>query len=74
MVPVKTIGLMSGTSFDGVDTARLETDGVTLSRTGPSIYRAYSGSERVLLRQALADAVALADRKARPRSSPTPNS
>jgi anhydro-N-acetylmuramic acid kinase len=34
-----------------------ETDGITLSRTGPSIYRPYSGPERVLLRQALADAV-----------------
>ena len=66
MVPVKTIGLMSGTSF-GVDAALLETDGIRLSRTGPSIYRPYSGPERVLLRQALAD------RRARPGSSPKPN-
>jgi anhydro-N-acetylmuramic acid kinase len=66
MVPVKTIGLMSGTSFDGVDAALLETDGITLPRTGPSIYRSYSRPERVLLRGALADAVGPADRRARP--------
>jgi anhydro-N-acetylmuramic acid kinase len=65
MVPVKTIGLMSGTCFDGVDATLLET-GITLSRLGPGIYRPYSGSERVLLRQALADAVGLADPRARP--------
>ena len=66
MVPVKTIGRMSGTCFDGVDAALLETDGITLSRARPGIYRPYSGPERVLLRQALADAVGLADPRARP--------
>jgi hypothetical protein len=43
MVPLKTVGLMSGTGFDGVDAALLETDGITLSHTGPSLYRPYSG-------------------------------
>ena len=69
MVPVKTIGLVNGTSFEGADTALLETDGVTLSRTGPSIHRPYSTPERILLRQTLAD------RRARARGSlPKPNS
>lgn len=63
MVPVKTIGLVNGTSFEGADTALLETDGVTLSRTGPSIHRPYSTPERILLRQTLAD------RRARARGS-----
>ena len=74
MVPVKTIGLVNGTSFEGADTALLETDGVTLSRTGPSIYRPYSRPERVLLPQALGDAVGFADRRARPGSSRKPSS
>ena len=34
------IGTMSGTSFDGVDVALLETDGETVARFGPVGYRA----------------------------------
>jgi anhydro-N-acetylmuramic acid kinase len=74
MVPAKTIGLKSGTCFDGVDAVLLETDGITLSRTGPSIYRPYSRPERVLLPQALGDALGFADRRARPGSSRKPSS
>lgn len=40
------LGLMSGTSLDGVDTAFIETDGDTLFRTGPSSFQAYSDSDR----------------------------
>ena len=60
------IGLMSGTSLDGVDVALIETDGERIGRFGPTSYRAYADDERDLLRRALADAVPMTDRNARP--------
>src|SRR5690242_6424120 len=60
------IGLMSGTSQDGVDVALLDTDGERISRLGATACRPYSKAERTLLRRATAAAVNLTDRTARP--------
>ena len=63
---VKALGLMSGTSFDGVDVALIETDGERIAAFGPSGYRPYSDAERAVLRQALAEGADLTERTARP--------
>jgi anhydro-N-acetylmuramic acid kinase len=47
---MKVIGLMSGTSLDGVDAAVLETDGETVQGFGPSLTLAYPPELRARLR------------------------
>ncbi|NCY24603.1 MAG: anhydro-N-acetylmuramic acid kinase [Alphaproteobacteria bacterium] len=47
---LKTIGLMSGTSLDGVDAAWVETDGERVSRLGPAITLPYAPELRRDLR------------------------
>jgi anhydro-N-acetylmuramic acid kinase len=66
MPATQAIGLMSGTSMDGVDVALIETDGERISAFGPTGYRAYAEAERSLLRQSLIDAAKLTDRNQRP--------
>jgi len=63
---LRAVGLMSGTSLDGVDVALIETDGERVAAFGPTGYRPYSEDERALLRRALAEGAALSERTARP--------
>ena len=50
---LRTIGLMSGTSLDGVDAAWVETDGERIGRLGPAITLPYEPSLRRDLRTLL---------------------
>jgi anhydro-N-acetylmuramic acid kinase len=63
---LSAIGLMSGTSYDGVDVAVINTDGEAIGRLGPTGYRAYSEGERAVLRRAISAAANLSDRSHRP--------
>lgn len=60
------IGLMSGTSLDGVDVAWLRTDGERIGEFGPTGYRPYTEAERAVLRAALDDAPRIRERHERP--------
>ncbi len=66
MTVIRAIGLMSGTSFDGVDAAMVDTDGERIAGLGATHYRPYSEDERAVLRQALTEAASLSDRRSRP--------
>ena len=39
---ITAIGMMSGTSLDGVDAALIETDGIEVRRTGQSVFVPYA--------------------------------
>jgi anhydro-N-acetylmuramic acid kinase len=62
----RAIGLMSGTSMDGVDVACIETDGEAAVTFGPTGHFPYNDVDRALLRNALGEAATLNDRDARP--------
>ena len=51
--PIRAIGLMSGTSLDGVDAAWLETDGHTITHFGPTAGLHYEDQLRTALRRLL---------------------
>lgn len=62
----RAIGLMSGTSMDGIDVAFVETDGRALASHGPASFYPYDDAERELLRAAMGQALTISDRTARP--------
>jgi anhydro-N-acetylmuramic acid kinase len=61
-----SIGLMSGTSMDGIDLAMLRTDGEHLVERGPSMFVAYEAAFRRRIEKALDDAKAIVRRDERP--------
>ena len=63
---LRAIGLMSGTSLDGIDVALIETDGENILRRGKSTTVAYRLQERDLLQKALADALSITQKSQRP--------
>lgn len=63
----RALGMMSGTSMDGIDIALVETDGEGRLSAGQTAFRPYADEERAAIRAALSDA-----RGARRRTDRTP--
>ncbi len=66
MTVMRAIGLMSGTSMDGIDLAMLDTDGERHVVRGPAMGIAYDPAFRKRLAEALDDAKAIGKRDERP--------
>lgn len=65
--PLRAIGLMSGTSMDGIDAAMIVTDGQRVLEKGPFLTRTYDAAFRQRLRaclgaEAMTDAIASVER------------
>lgn len=63
---MRAIGLMSGTSMDGIDVAMLTTDGQSFVERGPFLSVPYDPAFRDRLKQGLEDAKAMTKRAERP--------
>lgn len=65
---MRAVGLMSGTSIDGIDVALIETDGEATVRRGPSRTFAYDAKTRAAVAEAIALARPITKREERPGS------
>lgn len=63
---MRVVGLMSGTSMDGIDAALIETDGEAIHWLGPAVTLPYDAETRALLVAAMADARGVNARTDRP--------
>lgn len=62
-----SIGLMSGTSMDGIDVALIKSDGENIIERGPSLETEYDVATRRAIEKGLVDALSISDdREARP--------
>jgi len=50
---IRAVGMMSGTSMDGIDLAEVVTDGTSIQEFGPSNYIPYAPEERQILGRAM---------------------
>jgi anhydro-N-acetylmuramic acid kinase len=66
MTMLRAVGLMSGTSMDGIDAAMIETDGETIAEFGPTAFLAYPAAFRREIGAGLDDARAIVRREERP--------
>lgn len=67
---MRALGLMSGTSLDGIDVALITTDGEDHVERGPAMTFSYNTEMRALLRAAIEDAKGLTARDERPGALP----
>ncbi len=65
---MRALGLMSGTSMDGISVALIDTDGETVAERGPAQTFAYNSEQRAAIGQAIGEARALTARDLRPGS------
>ena len=63
---MRAIGLMSGTSMDGIDVALIDTDGQSRVERGPGQTFLYDPRFKASLRGAIVDAYGVSDRASRP--------